>query len=41
MPEESRKGTDKPINIVTVLSGFGNLVGDNVASSKPSTYSRT
>lgn len=41
MPEESRKGTNSPINKVTVLSGLGNLDGDNVASSKPSRYCRT
>lgn len=40
MPEDSKKGTDKPIKIVAVLSGFGSLVGDNVASRKPSRYTR-
>lgn len=35
-PEESRKGTVDPIKIVTVLSGFGSLVGVSVASRKPS-----
>lgn len=36
MPEESIKGTVNPIKIVAVLSGFGSLVGVNVASRKPS-----
>lgn len=40
MPEDSRRGTDNPIKIVAVLSGFGSLVGDNVASRKPSRHTR-
>lgn len=38
MPDVSKNGTNNPIINVTVLSGFGILVGDNVASSKPSAY---
>lgn len=39
VPEEIKNGTNNPRSRVTVFSGFGNRVGDNVASSKPSTYS--
>lgn len=38
IPEETRKGTNKPISRVSVFNGLGNLIGDNVASSKPTRY---
>lgn len=41
MPEDNRKGKNKPISKVRVLSGFGNRAGVSVASSKPSKYSIT